>query len=105
MNKTTRQVQIEEMLAAEPDDTFLRYGMAMEYISQGDDDQAVCWLRDLLTIDPHYVPAYQQAGQALVRLDRKPEACDYWTRGIAAARHQGDIHAAEEMQGFLAALA
>lgn len=104
MSTKTRMQQIEEMLRDEPNDPFLRYGLAMEHASQGNDAQAAEALIDLAQIAPDYVPAYVQAGQALLRLQRLPEARAIWTRGIAAARKCGDAHAAEEMQGFVANL-
>src|SRR5262245_39406476 len=49
MAKTPRMEQIEAMLADDPDDAFLRYGLAMEHSGQGDDETAVNVLRDLIT--------------------------------------------------------
>ena len=98
--KTTRQLQIEALLADDPDDPFLRYGYAMEFVSQGDDESAVTNLRELLARSP-YVPAYLQLGQALVRLDRIAEAQTVLKEGVATARAQGDSHAQGEMQGLL----
>jgi thioredoxin-like negative regulator of GroEL len=98
--------QIEALLADDPDDPFLRYGLAMEHASAGDDATCVEVLRDLIarTAAKPYVPAYLQAGQALARLDRIPEACDVLRAGVEAARTAGDTHAQGEMQGLLASL-
>lgn len=104
MTGKTRKQQIEEMLADDPNDPFLRYGLAMEYVSQGDDAEAVRRFHELLAVDATYVVAYLQAGQALVRLNRVAEARAVWGRGIDAARQKGDQHAADEMAGFLAEL-
>jgi len=103
MSQTRRQ-QLEQLLADMPDDPFLRYGLAMEYVSEGQDETAVLKLRELIQASPEYVPGYMQAGQALVRLNRPAEAREIWARGVAAARGQGDQHAAEEMQGFIEGL-
>ena len=100
MPAKSRLEQIEELLAQDPDDAFLRYGLAMEYVSRGDDEQAVRCFRDLLSVAGSYVPAYLQLGQALVRLGRTGEARDTFAEGIRVARKEGDAHAAEEMQGF-----
>jgi len=96
--------QIEAMLADEPDDAFLRYGLAMEHASSGDDATSVIVLRELIArtaAATPYVPAYLQAGQALMRLDRVEEACETLKDGIEAARKVGDGHALGEMQGLL----
>lgn len=103
MARTPRMAQIEEMLAKDPDDAFLRYGLAMEHASAGDDATCVEVLRDLIarTAAKPYIPAFLMAGQALVRLDRTPEACTILREGIAAAGMAGDTHAQGEMQGLL----
>ncbi len=101
MTGKSRKQQIEEMLAEDPNDPFLRYGLAMEYVSAGQDEEAVRCFEDLLRTSPDYVPGYMQAGRALVRLNRLEEARTVFQSGIAAAQNQGDQHAAEEMTGFL----
>ena len=104
MTAKTRKEQIQEMLADEPNDPFLRYGLAMEYISEGDDEQAVKHFRDLLRVAPEYVAAYQQAGQTLHRLGRDAEAGELLRLGMQTALKQNNEHAAAEMQELLASL-
>lgn len=101
MSDKSRKQQIEEMLAEDPNDPFLRYGLAMEYVGAGQDEEAVRCFQELMRRTPDYVPGYMQAGRALLRLDRVEEAQAVFQAGIAAARQQGDLHAAEEMTGFL----
>jgi predicted Zn-dependent protease len=104
MSGKSRKQQLEEMLAEDPGDPFLRYGLGMEYMSAGDVAEAARRFCELAEAAPDYVPAYLQAGQALVRLGRPEEARAVWSRGVAAAQRAGDRHAAEEMQGFLTTL-
>lgn len=106
MARTPRMAQIEALLAEDPDDAFLRYGLAMEHASAGDDAACVEVLRDLITrtAAAPYIPAFLQAAQALARLDRTAEACDVLRHGIAAARTAGDTHAMGEMEGLLDSL-
>jgi Tfp pilus assembly protein PilF len=104
MADKSRRQQLEEMLREDPHDPFLRYGLAMDHVSAGDDGGAVGHFQDLIAADPTYVPAYMQAGQALLRLDRVSEAQQMWQKGVAVARQQGDTHAAEEMAGMAANL-
>ena len=100
----SRKEQIEEMLRDDPNDPFLRYGLAMEFVSAGDDATAVRCLQELLQVAPDYVPAYVQAGQVLTRLNRDDEARATYQTGIGVARKKGDLHAAGEMEGFLMGL-
>jgi len=101
--RTSRMEQIESLLADDPSDPFLRYGLAMEYVSAGDEVTAADHLVHLAD-ESRYVPAFLQAGQVLARLNRVEEACDLLRRGIAAARQQGDAHAEGEMASLLASL-
>ncbi|MCS7021647.1 MAG: tetratricopeptide repeat protein [Gemmataceae bacterium] len=103
MSRTPRMEQLEALLREDPDDPFLRYGLAMEYAALGEDDQCVERLIDLIRrpAGPPYIPAYLQAGQALIRLHRYEQARQILQEGIAAAQAAGDWHAAGEMQGFL----
>lgn len=105
MTGKTRKQQIEEMLADDPHDPFLRYGLAMEHVSAGQDEEAVRYFEQLLQTTPDYVPGYMQAGRTLARLNRVEDARAVFEAGIAAARQKGDLHAAEEMTGFLDGLA
>jgi Tfp pilus assembly protein PilF len=101
--RTLRMDQIESLLADDPADPFLRYGLAMEYVSVGDDATAADHLLQL-TADADYVPAFLQAGQVLNRLNRIAEASDVLRRGIALAKQEGNAHAEGEMSALLATL-
>lgn len=101
---STRKQRIEEMLAEDPNDAFLRYGLAMEFVGEKNDEQAVQCLDELIARSPDYVPAYLQAGQALMRLGKSDEARQIWQRGIAIADGAYDRHAADEMRGFIASI-
>jgi Flp pilus assembly protein TadD len=101
MADKSRKQQIEEMLVEDPNDPFLRYGLAMEHVSGGQDEEAVRCFQGLLQVAPDYVPAYMQAGKVLARLNREDEARALYRAGIAMARQKGDEHAAGEMEEFL----
>lgn len=104
MAEKTRRQKLEEMLAEDPSDSFLRYGLAMDHAGSSDDEGALRCLRELLQLDPNYVPAYLQAGQVLMRLGRDDEAREVFQTGIATGKRLGDLHAAGEMEGFLESL-
>ena len=101
MSGKTRKQQLQEMLAEMPEDAFLHYGLGMEYVGEGNDEEAARCFRQICQQTPDYVPAYQQAGQTLLRLGRPTEAATILNQGVAEARRQGNQHAAEEMQGLL----
>lgn len=95
--------QIEALLADDPTDPFLQYGLAMEHVSAGNESAAADQLVRLAN-EKAYVPAFLQAGQVLSRLNRFDEACNILRLGVAAARQQGDTHAEGEMAGLLSSL-
>jgi len=92
------------MLADEPDDVFLRYSLALELEKEGEHEQSLEKLRELMQDSPPYVPAYFMTGQQLVWLGRIDEARTALREGIEVARDQGNSHAAGEMSEFLATL-
>ena len=104
MTAKTRKQQLEAMLAEEPNDPELRYMLAMEHASAGDDEAAVRCFRELFALAPDYAPAYHQAGRTLERLNRTDEAREVLRRGIPVALKQGNAHAAGEMQELLDSL-
>jgi thioredoxin-like negative regulator of GroEL len=99
-----RKERIESMLAEDPDDTFLRYSLAMELRGEGEHEKSLAQLVQLMDQDPPCVPAFFMAAQQLVELDRVEEAREHLRNGIEQARTQGDSHAAAEMSELLASL-
>lgn len=105
MSSPSRKQQLEAMLAEEPNDAFLRYALAMEYASAGQDEEAARRFLELIELAPLYVPTYLTTARTLLRLGQDEEARGILHRGIPIARQQGEGHAAEEMEGFLASIA
>jgi tetratricopeptide (TPR) repeat protein len=92
---------LKEMVARNPADSFSRYGLAMEYRGSGMLEEAVREFRALINLNPDYVPAYYQFGQALESLGRTGEAGEVYTKGIDIANRKGDAHARSELQAAL----
>jgi tetratricopeptide (TPR) repeat protein len=89
------------MLAANPRDSFARYGLAMEYANAGDLERAVEEYRTLLDHNPGYAAAYFHGGQALEKLGRLEEARDCYQKGIEVTSRSGDQHTRSELQAAL----
>jgi thioredoxin-like negative regulator of GroEL len=104
MTSPTRRQRIEGMLAEDPDDSFLRYSLALELDKEGLHDESLEKLRTLQQDAPPYVPAFFMAAQQSARLQRIEAARTTLREGIEVARQQGDTHAAGEMSEFLASL-
>ena len=92
---------LRTMVAERPDDSFLRYGLAIEYRNAGDNETALSQFRRLITANPDYVAAYYQGGQTLERMGRNDDARERYRAGIVAAERKGDRKTRDEMQAAL----
>lgn len=101
MDAQQRRAMLESMIAEEPNDPELRYSLAMEFASAGDDAEAVRRFEELIRVVPNYPPAYHMAARALQRLDRVADAKAILSQGIPIAQKKGDLHAAGEMTELL----
>ena len=100
----SRREKIEAMLADDPNDSFLRYSLAMELEKAGENDASLKQLQSLQGDTTPFVPAFFMAGQQLTKLGRIDEARTVLRAGIEHARQQQNSHAAGEMSEFLANL-
>ena len=100
--KSRRRLMLEQSLAEDPADTFLRYGLALQCLREGDVAEGRAALRALIADHPEdQVAAYQQLGQSLLESGEVEEAQRVLEVGISKARVRGDWHAASEMEGLL----
>ena len=100
----SRREQLESMLAEEPQDTFLRYALAMELKNEEEFERSELLFRELMRDEPPYVPAFFMLGQQLVGQDDLDDAKAVLQHGIKQAQQQGDLHAAGEMTELLQSL-
>ena len=98
---TNRMEILKSMLERNPADTFARYGLAMEYASSGDLNQAVAEYRALLAQNENYSAAYFHCGQALEKLGRLEEARDLYAQGVEITTLTGDLHTRAELQAAI----
>jgi Tfp pilus assembly protein PilF len=97
----TRLETIKTLLEQKPGDSFLRYGLAMEYRNTGNLEAAMTEFHSLIAADPDYSASYFHGGQTLERLGRIDEAREMYKKGIAVTTRKGEEHARAEMQGAL----
>jgi Tfp pilus assembly protein PilF len=98
---TNRLEVLRALLAQNPGDRFTRYGLAMEFVRQGDMEQGITEFRNLLAVDPTYSYAYFHCGQTLEKIGNFEEARQMYETGIEAARKSGDQKAVAELTGAL----
>lgn len=100
----SRREQLEQMLIDSPEDTFLRYALAMELENEQEHEMSLELHLGLIKDKPPYVPSFFMSGQQLADLDRIEDAKQMLLQGIKQAEDQGDAHAAAEMRAFLDSL-
>ncbi len=92
---------LKNLVAQNPSDPFLLYGLAMEYRRLGELKSAIERFGELTARYPDYIPAYLQYGQVLESASRSADARAAYTNGITAATRKGDRHAASELKAAL----
>jgi predicted Zn-dependent protease len=96
-----RIAMLTEILLANPEDTFARYGLALEYSKMGRIDEALVEFKTLLAKNPDYTPGYFMAAQTLAGANRIDEAKRMLLDGIVSARREGNTHAQSEMMAMI----
>lgn len=98
MNKNPRILKLTELLEKDPNDSFTRYALALEYKSNGDVQTSINILNELLQRDERYVAGYHQLGQIYVNQNRTDLAKKIYRKGIEQADKTGDKKAKREME-------
>lgn len=102
--KNARMEQLKEFLKQQPEDPFLKYALATEYLKVGDQENALSYFEELITKHSGYLGTYYHLGRLYEALDRIPEAADTYRSGIQLARQQGNTQTLSELSGALAAI-
>ncbi|MEI8134972.1 MAG: tetratricopeptide repeat protein [bacterium] len=93
-----RLEKLQEFLAADPNDSFTRYAIGLEYRSINDFQNAISALEYVATNDPAYVATYYQLAECYRRVDDNAKAKTIYLMGIAQAKKSNDLHTMSELQ-------
>ncbi|HXH99531.1 MAG TPA: tetratricopeptide repeat protein [Sphingobacteriaceae bacterium] len=94
----SRLTKLHEFLNNEPDDPFLKYALATEYLSLSDTGKALEYFTDLVTNHPEYVGTYYHLGKLYEGLEQKDAAIKIYQTGMQVARAARNNHALSELQ-------
>ncbi len=86
----------QQMLASDPENTMVRFGLANELLKAERYEEAVGALNDYLTRDDDEGAAYGMLARALEKLNRRDEARAAYERGIEVAESHGHPSMAED---------
>jgi Tfp pilus assembly protein PilF len=90
--------KLKEFLQIDPNDSFSRHALALEYIKLGDEAEGRRLLEEVLQRDPQSVGSYYQLGKLLERAGESALALSWYEKGMAAARAAGEKRAYNELQ-------
>ena len=100
---TSRIEVFEQMLASDPANTMVLFGLAKEYEKAGDDAKVIETLERYLAAADDEGNAYGMLARAYERSDQGTKARDAYQRGINAASSHGHPGMAEEYREILEA--
>ena len=92
-----RILTLKSFLLDNPDDSFVKHALALEYIKKGDDNQARQVFENILEKDENYIGSYYHLCKLLERMDEKDEAKKWYELGLLKAKESGDNHAYNEL--------
>lgn len=92
-----RIMKLRAFLADNPNDSFLKHALALEYVKQGDDGEARVLFESILQQDENYIGSYYHLCQLLVRQQHIEEAAGWYRKGMLKAKENGDHHAYNEL--------
>jgi Tfp pilus assembly protein PilF len=94
----TRAERIKEMLAANPNDSFLQHALALEYIKIEEDERARELFQNLLKNDENYIGSYYHLAKLLERNNKIEDAKEVYEQGMLKAKECGDMHTYNELR-------
>ncbi len=101
MSALSRKEQLMQMLETEPNDVFLNYALAMEFMSASDFEAAKLQLKKTLVLNETYLPCFYQLGQVTEKLASFDEAIVYYKKGLEIAKAQNNTKAIGEINEAL----
>jgi predicted Zn-dependent protease len=90
------------LLAEQPDEAMIWYGLANEYIKLEQWPDATEALQNVIRCNADYTAAYQMLGSALSSQGKTDEARRVWAEGLEVAARTGAWNARAHMERLLA---
>jgi Tfp pilus assembly protein PilF len=96
-----RLEKLKEMEAQKPDDAFLKFAIAQEFVGMNDDATALKYFDVIIERFPQYLAAYYQLGKLYERINELSLATNVYKNGIAVAKAVNDLKTAGELNEAL----
>ncbi len=101
---TDRIERLKKILESEPDDAFCLYGLAMEYATAGDAEEALRLFDRAIAADPDFCYAYFHKARVQEEHGDMAGAAETLATGRAIAEAVGDERALNEIAAYLESL-
>lgn len=92
---------IIELIKDDPDDPFLPYALALEYIKKGNHVEADSIFKTIIHQFPKYLPVYYHAAQLKIQMASPKEAIPLIESGKKLASEQRDMKTFNELTNLL----
>lgn len=99
-----RLEQLKEFLKDSPQDPFLKYAVATEYLKLGKQKEALEGYMDLITNHADYVGTYYHLGKLYEKMNRPDDARTIYKNGMIITQQKRNMHALNELRGALSLL-
>lgn len=104
-SSSPRLDKLNSLLAIDPTDPFILYGLAQEHAKLADHARAIGFYDRCLAADPNYCYAYYHKARSQQAVDDLAGARATVQAGMIAAHKAGDAHAASELSTLQVELA
>ena len=93
-----RLQKLLDFIEKDPNDPFLKYALATEYLNAKEIDKALFYYEDLIHNHSDYIGTYYHLGKLYETLERKEDAIKTYKTGMEAAKNAKDMHAFSELR-------
>jgi Fe-S cluster biosynthesis and repair protein YggX/DNA-binding SARP family transcriptional activator len=89
--------QFRKMAEADPSNELGHFSLGKAYLDAGQTVPAIQSFQRVIELNPEIAKVYQMLATALLKENRKPEAIERLTKGVAVAAARGDLMPKNEM--------
>lgn len=90
-----------DMERDKPQDPFVKYALALEYLSRGNEAESRAYFERLVSDFGHYLPTYFQFGKLEENSGNKERARALYTKGIELAKEAKEFKTVWELEEAL----
>ena len=92
---------LKEMERQKPDNAFIKFAIAQEYVGMHKNEEAMVYFELLLEAFPDYLPLYYQFGKLYEHIEDLKAAAEIYSKGIIVAKAVHDLKTAGELNEAL----